>query len=353
MGAAFRTERIATGMNSSLKINTSKSITKRNEKTFKRGSLMFIEGEMSTEMYILRSGKVRVLKQEGSNTIELAVLGPGSVLGELSLLDRQPRGATVQVTDEVVATVVDESLFTRTLSAAPPWLTSIVKLVVKRLRDTMKRTGDDIVRKSVGGAIKVLLLLHANEGFQKDDMECVSVLRAKELIYAIMGLGALEAEQVFLHCILKDLILIRKNETGREYICLKNITALRLYMDFLRAQQRGIPLIGEKLSEKAVECLDFILTAGNNNGKKLQPPLFSIGQSQVEMELERAGKGRFIDRDALEELLAAKIIMLKENETETKYGAHTRTVIVYNADILSMIHLLSIWLPVFREDVTF
>jgi CRP/FNR family cyclic AMP-dependent transcriptional regulator len=335
--------------NASVKINTNKNITKRNEKTFKRGSLMFIEGETSTEMYILRSGKVRVLKQEGGNTIELAVLGPGSVLGELSLLDHQPRGATGQVVEEVVATVVDEPLFTRTLAQAPPWLTSIVKLVVKRLRDTMKKTGDDIIRKSVGGVIKVLLLLHANEGFQKDDKACVLVRRAKELIYATMGLGALEAEQVFLHCILKNLLLIRKNETGREYIVIKNDEALRLYMDFLRAKQRGARLIGEGLSEKAVKCIEVILAAGEKNGKKMQGPLYSIGQSQVEIEMERAGNGRFIDRDALDELAAAKTIVRQEE----KYGTHARTTLVYNADTLKRILLLAVWLPVFREEVTF
>jgi hypothetical protein len=181
----------------------------------------------------------------------------------------------------------------------------------------------------------------------------VSLRRAKELIYATIGLGALEAEQVFLHCILKDLILIRKNETGREHIVLKNLEALRLYMDFLRARQRGIPLAGEKLSEKAMECVDFILAAGEKNGRKLQSPLFSVGQPQVEIEMERAGKGRFIDRDALDELIAAKFVVRQEDATETKYGTHSRATLVYNADSLKKVRILAVWLPVFREEVTF
>jgi CRP-like cAMP-binding protein len=183
----------------SSKIDTNKNITQRNEKTFKRGGLMFIEGETSTEMYILRSGKVRILKQEGDNTIELAVLGPGAVLGELSLLDHQPRGATGQVLEEVVATVIDEDLFVRTLARVPPWLTNIIKLVVKRLRDTMKKTGDDVVHKSVAGAIKVLLLLSNSEGFQKEDMPCAWRLPGpRNWLYATIGLGSLEAENVLL-----------------------------------------------------------------------------------------------------------------------------------------------------------
>jgi CRP/FNR family transcriptional regulator, cyclic AMP receptor protein len=340
-------------MEATAKLNTGKSVTKRNERTFKRGSLMFIEGETSTEMYILRSGKVRILKQEGGAAIELAVLGPGSVLGELSLLDQQPRGATAQVVEEVIATVIDEALFTRTMAQAPPWLTSIVRLVVKRLRDTMKKTGDDIIRNSVGGACKVLLLVHANEGFQKDGMECISLSRAKELMYATMGLGSLDAEQVFLHCILKDLLLIRKNETGREFIALRNIEALRLYVDFLRAKQRGAGLAGEGLSEKAMECVELIIAAGETNGKKLKGPVYSIGQAQVELEMERAGKGRYLDRDGLDALVAAKLLVRQSDTVESKHGTHGRTDLVYNAESLKRVRMLSVWLPVFREEVSF
>jgi hypothetical protein len=337
----------------SSKINSNKNITRRNEKTFKRGHLMFIEGEMSAEMYILRSGKVRILKQEGDSVIELAVLGPGSVLGELSLLDRQPRGATGQVVEEVVAAVIDESLFVQTLAQIPPWLTNIIKVVVKRLRDTMKRTGDDIVRGSVGGVIKVLLLLYDNEGWKKDGMECVSLARAKELIFGIIGLGSLEAENVFLHLILKDALMIRKNEAGQEFIVLKNKDVMRLYMNYLRAQQRGSKLAGDGLSEKARDLADMILAAGEKNGKKLQSSLFSVGQHQVELEMERAGKGRFIDLDALDELTACKALVRQSDATESKYGTHARTSFVYNEETLCRIRQLNVWLPVFKEEVTF
>jgi len=339
--------------NPSSKIDTNKNITRRSEKTFKRGGLMFIEGETSAEMYILRSGKVRILKQEGDNTIELAVLGPGSVLGELSLLDHQPRGATGQVVEEVLATVIDEDLFKRTLTAIPPWLTSVIMVVVKRLRDTMKKTGDDIVQKSLSGCIKVLLLLSGNERMVKDGLPCVWLARAKELIYATIGLGSLEAEDVFLHLILKDMLMIRKNDAGREYIVLKNVEVLELYMNFLRAKACGAQLMGDGLSESAIGLIDLVLSAGERGGKKINGPLFSIGQSQVELEMEKAGKGRFIDRDALDELVAAKAVVCRGESTESKYDSHARSVIVYNAETLKRIRLLGVYLSVFKEEVKF
>jgi CRP-like cAMP-binding protein len=339
----------------SVKINSSRNIINRNEKIFKRGQLMFIEGETTTEMYIIRSGKVRNFRQEGDTAVELALLGSGSVLGELSLLDHQPRSATGQVVEEVVATVIEERFFRETLAGIPVWLTSMIGLIVKRLRDAMKKNKDDIVRTNVGGVVKVLLLLYQSEGFKKDGFACVDLVRAKELIYGIIGLGSLEAETVFLHLILKDMLLIRKNVTGQEYLVLKNIEIIKLYMNYLRLHQRGGKLAGEDISEKSYELVEIVFSAGEKSGRKLQQPLFSICQSQVELEMERLEKGSRIDNEALEELIEAKVIIRQAgpNCAETGHSTHSKAVLVYNAETLAQIRLLNLWLPVFKEEVTF
>lgn len=335
------------------KLATGKSVVNRNEKSFHRGSLMFIEGETSTEMYIIKNGTIRILKQEGESTIELAVLGPGSVIGELALLDHQPRTATAQVVDDVTAAVVDERLFTHTLTAIPAWLKDIIMEIVKRLRLTMKKASDDVVQKSIAGVVRVLTLQNANEGYEKEGFRCVSLNQAKALIASVIGLGSIEAENVFLHLILKDLILIRKNELGQEYILLKNPEALALYMNFLRTKQRGATMIGENLSEKAVDLLNVVIAIAEKNGRKLQPGIMSIGFAQLELELDRLGKGRFVDMDALEELIREKVIVKQEDATESKYGTHKRATLAFNNDTLKRLCLFSQWLSVFKEEVKF
>jgi hypothetical protein len=225
--------------------------------------------------------------------------------------------------------------------------------VVKRLRDTMKKTSDDVVRKSIAGVIRVVLLSCANEGVDKDECRAILLTRVKELIFSVIGLGSIEAENVFLHLILKDMVLIRKNELGQEYLLCKDPDVLLLYMNYLRAHQRATVLAGEDVSEKAVELLQVVLSAAGKNGNTLQSGLTSIGQPQIELELDRMGNGRFLDLDALDELVKAKVIVRQESDTDTKYGTHKRMTVVYNAVTLRRLILLSQWLPVFREDVTF
>ena len=335
------------------KVGAGKSIVNRHERFFHRGTLMFIEGESSTEMFIIRSGCVRILKQEGENTVELARLGPGSVLGELSLLDHQPRGATAQVLEDTTVTVIDEELFTRTLQSIPDWLGNLIQLVVKRLRDTMKKTGDDMVIKSIGGVIQIILLLTEIKGTcnPANNEELVSTV--KDQVYAVIGLGALELENIFLHLILKDLLLIRKNQQGQEYILLKDRSALRLYMQYLRMHQRGGALIGESFAESTFELIEVLLEAGKRNGSITPDKLMRVEEPQVEIELQRRGSERFIDRDALEELIDSKLLVLQQETTVSKHGHHAKKAWMFNPEILGNIVTLKTWLPVFREEIRF
>ncbi len=343
-------------MNTLGKIGAGRSIVNRNELTLKKGSLMFIEGETSSEMYILRSGKIRILRQEGDNAIELAILGPGSVLGELSLLDNQPRGATAQVLEETTATVIDHDLFEKTLAATPSWLATMLRLVVKRLRDTMKRTSDDIVKKNISGVLQVMSLLHDSEGALHPEMKMkqIPVARIKECVFDIIGLGALETENVFLHLILKDQILIRKNERGREQVFVKDIMVFGLYLAYLRAKQRGVDMFGEKLSVAATTLLGFIVGAGDKNGTRLTNGLVRIGVMQVEIELERShGASSHIDFDAYDELIAGKIVVEEADVTRSAHGTHKRATLVYNPESLARLQIFRKWLPLFAEDVQF
>ncbi len=149
------------------------------------------------------------------------------------------------------------------------------------------------------------------------------------------------------------MLMIRKNEAGQEYIVLKNTEVLQLYMNYLRSKQRGSALIGEGMSEKADELIDMVLAAGEKGGRKIQASLFSVGQAQVELEMEKAGKGRFIDPDAVDELITSKIIVRQEEAAESKFGARKRSIFVYNSETLKRVRLLNLYLPVFKEEVKF
>jgi CRP/FNR family cyclic AMP-dependent transcriptional regulator len=334
-------------------IGTGKRILSRYEHFHHRGTLLFIEGEPSTEMYIIRSGKVRILKQEGENTVELATLGPGSVLGELSLLDHQPRSATAQVIEDTVVTIIDEELFTRTLQQIPSWFGNIIQLVVKRLRDTMRKNSEDIIKKNIAGVIRVLLLVIENNGTTANEKNSLLLQKVKETVFAVIGLGGIELESIFLHLILKEMAVIRKNQMGIEYITVKDTGVLELYMNYLRAKQAGLSLTGDKFKDKTYDFINTVLIAGERNGSAIGSNLIKVGLPQIELELERQGKDRGIDPDVLDQLVNAKLIIKQEDVTESINGKHKRIALIYSPETMKKIQMLRLWLPVFKEEISF
>ena len=63
--------------------------------TLRRGEVLFNEGDSGDRLYILLTGKVKLghTSVDGRENL-LAVLGPGEVVGELTLFDPGPRSTT-------------------------------------------------------------------------------------------------------------------------------------------------------------------------------------------------------------------------------------------------------------------
>ncbi|MGH8923272.1 MAG: sensor histidine kinase [Acidimicrobiia bacterium] len=62
------------------------------------GTVLIAEDSTSEEMYVLIDGELVVTKHQDPRDIELARIGPGQVVGELALLDKAPRIASVSAT---------------------------------------------------------------------------------------------------------------------------------------------------------------------------------------------------------------------------------------------------------------
>ena len=59
---------------------------------------MFHEGDAARDMFVVMAGEMEVLKKSHHGVeARVALLGPGDWFGEMSILDVQPRSATVRV----------------------------------------------------------------------------------------------------------------------------------------------------------------------------------------------------------------------------------------------------------------
>ena len=99
--------------------------------------VLFVSGDPGDGFYRLDEGllKVSIASATGAERI-LAILGPGSIVGDLSIIDGLPRSATVTALRPCKLHFVSRSTFTAFANKEPTIYKYLVKMLAARLRDT-------------------------------------------------------------------------------------------------------------------------------------------------------------------------------------------------------------------------
>lgn len=102
--------------------------------------ILFREGEAGDFAYVLRSGKVEVLKHAAHGEVQLAVLGEGEVFGEMALFDAdERRSATVRAVEPSVLDELSAEEFQMLLARCPGDLLPFLRTMLDRLRNLNRR----------------------------------------------------------------------------------------------------------------------------------------------------------------------------------------------------------------------
>lgn len=108
-------------------------------KTYEDGETLFLEGDDTREMYIVRSGCVLVSKRTQHGEIHLATLNKGDFVGEMSLLETLPRSATARAKGRTEVLAIHPGGFLLKIRRDPTFAFEIMQTLSKRLRTTNER----------------------------------------------------------------------------------------------------------------------------------------------------------------------------------------------------------------------
>ncbi|MBM4369285.1 MAG: Crp/Fnr family transcriptional regulator [Deltaproteobacteria bacterium] len=97
---------------------------------YKPGMRIFSEGEYADSVMVVVSGSVQisVAVADGPDLV-IAMEAPGSILGEMALIDPAPRAASAVAVEETVVLVIDAHAFADLLAAGHPAATGILRTV--------------------------------------------------------------------------------------------------------------------------------------------------------------------------------------------------------------------------------
>jgi CRP/FNR family transcriptional regulator, cyclic AMP receptor protein len=101
----------------------------------KAGAVLFAAGDTGDGCYRLEQGllKVMVTSPSGEERI-IAILGRGTIVGELAMIDRLPRSASVVALRDSVLRFVSREAFDKSVNAHPKTYQALVAILASRLR---------------------------------------------------------------------------------------------------------------------------------------------------------------------------------------------------------------------------
>ena len=111
------------------------------------GELVFREGDLGTEMYIVHEGQVEILKQMQDGERKLALLEKGDFFGEMSILEDLPRAASAKAVTAVKLLLINGTTFDQMLRTNPEIAVRMMRKLSRRLRET-----DRLLRDALGVA---------------------------------------------------------------------------------------------------------------------------------------------------------------------------------------------------------
>lgn len=98
------------------------------------GEVVVRQGEAGACMYVIQAGHVEVVKEHDAGETVLGVLGEGEVFGDMAIIERKPRSATVRAQGEARIMTIDRRTFLRRVQADPMIALNVLRSMGRRVR---------------------------------------------------------------------------------------------------------------------------------------------------------------------------------------------------------------------------
>ena len=127
-------------------------------KSYARGSQILVAGNPTDSLYILISGRVKVFMSDlDGKEVILAILEPNEFVGEMGLIDNSPRSANVVALEPCEVVCISKPDFRRCLADNFDMAMTVMRGLVKRLRDADNQIGSLALMDVFGRVARLLL----------------------------------------------------------------------------------------------------------------------------------------------------------------------------------------------------
>jgi len=112
-------------------------------RTYRIGTKIFSEGEPGDQAYLIKSGQVKITKTAKDDTPRtIATVKPGHIIGEMALIDNQPRAASAVVLEPTEVLVISKDEFQKRLGNPD----KVINLLMQSFTNRLRQQAQQIIR---------------------------------------------------------------------------------------------------------------------------------------------------------------------------------------------------------------
>ncbi len=321
-------------------LKTGQRPVQENIKSFKAGEIVFEEGALGRELFIIQEGLVGVYKNTPEGEVELARIEKGGIIGEMSLLDKMPRSATVKCLENSKFLVINELTFQTALNSVPIWLTSIIKIVVSRLRDANKRVDQVILRDKERGVVSLMLALMPGNKHEFSSQIALDYDLILLEAYFVSRLKKKEVMRILSIFEKRNIVSIAEDNDHKKHVCIPDTEVLHLFAEYLSLKGQRKTFKEMNIPEEAIALLSNIVYIAQKEGVES-----TEGTTLLKSFLLKDIDNKNADHleKSLLDLKRRSLLNIVPTETND-------SMLVFEKEVLSRIKKIKEWVPRFEQE---
>jgi CRP/FNR family transcriptional regulator, cyclic AMP receptor protein len=167
------------------------------ERSFPAGASVLTAEQPGEAVYVVLRGSVKVhlLTSDGAEVI-LAVLGPGEVVGEMSLADSLGRSASVTTLEESIFVWIDRTIFRSGIEGSPVLARNLADILSRRMRLANAHLLSLAALDAPGRVASQMLSLSREYGKETTDGVRIPIRLTQSDLAALVGASRVRVNQV-------------------------------------------------------------------------------------------------------------------------------------------------------------
>jgi CRP/FNR family cyclic AMP-dependent transcriptional regulator len=193
------------------------------EKKFKKGSILFLEGDPGEEFYLIKEGVIKIYRIDDAKEIILSLFQEGDFFGEMSMLQEGlTRSATAETLEASTLYTMKRSAFVQFMEKSPKLCLKLLEATMSRLRKANEQIYDLTFLGVRSRILKSIVRLSEEYGIKTNDGILIDVKLTHQQLANMVGTVRESVTKV-----LQDLQEEKYISIHKKKIILLNAEALR------------------------------------------------------------------------------------------------------------------------------